>query len=99
MRKIIREMNNEQKLDYIEIIKFKKNINNTSNLSFRQQVAILKFLKENNDIQNFIMFYFLYYLGLNFSSISRILITHFNGNYSLLKLKHRKLKRLKLIVQ
>ena len=96
MRKIIIAVNNEQKLDYKEKIKFKINNNNTSNLSFGQQVAILKFLKENGDIQNFIMFNFLYYLGLSFSSISRILITHFNNNYSLLKLKHGKLKGLKI---
>ena len=89
MRKYIRLLNDEPDLDYKEKIKFSNN-NDCHDLSFRQQVVMIKYLKEKYDIQIILIYYFLYYLGFTYSSCSRLLISHFHKDYMrhLNRLKH-----------
>lgn len=95
MRKYVRLLNCEPNLDYKEKIKLTNNYNN-KDLSLRQQIVMIKFLKEKKDVQVLLIYYFLYYLGFTYSSTSRIMISHFLKNYNLLKTKKSKLKRFKI---
>jgi hypothetical protein len=54
-------------------------------------------LKEKYDLQIIIIFYFLYYLGLTFSTVSRIRITDLKDNPYLLKIKKGNIKKFKII--
>lgn len=96
MRKYIRLINEEPYLNYKTRIHFIKN-ENKKDLTYRQQLALIKFLKENYDIQTLLLFYFLYYLGLNYSTVSRILKGNFNKNFSELKIRKKKFRRYKII--
>ena len=96
MRKFVRLFNDEPNLNYREKIGFTNKIN-TKDLSYRQQVVMLKYLKEKCDVEILLIYFFLYYLGFSYSAVSRILISHFLKNFSLLKIKKGKIKRYKII--
>lgn len=53
----------------------------------REIYAIIDYMKETNDIENLLIFYFLFIKGLNYSNISRILITNFKKDLSYLIIK------------
>lgn len=87
MRKYTRIIHKDIKINYTNKISDKKN---NKNFCFLTDSEILKYisnLKENDKTEIILIFYFLYFSGLNFTSISRIRITHFNKNFSLLKVK------------
>ena len=96
MRKYIRLLNEEPNIDYKYKIDF-KNKNNKANLTPLEQILLIKFLKEKEDLQPLLLFYFLYYLGFTFSTISRIKINHFRNSLHYLKIKKGKTKNYKLI--
>ena len=95
MRKYVRLINGEPNLDYKEKIKLPNNYN-SKDLSLRQQIVMIKFVKEQNDVQILLIYYFLYYLGFTYSMTSRIMVSHFLKDYTLLKSKKSKLKRFKI---
>jgi len=96
MRKYIRLLNEEPNIDYKYKIDF-KNKKNKANLTPLEQILLIKFLKEKEDLQPLLLFYFLYYLGITFSTISRIKINHFRKSLHYLKIKKGKMKNYKII--
>jgi hypothetical protein len=71
------------------------NIKNFSISKF-ESLAIINDLKELNDEENIIIFYFIYIKGLNFSTISRILLRDFKRNFSYLIIKKGTKKKYKI---
>ena len=96
IRKYIRLINDEPNLNYNKKIEF-KNKNRKEVLSSLEQILFIKYLKEKNDLQILLLFYFLYYLGFTFSKVSRIRITDFKNSLSTLNIKKGKLQRYKII--
>ena len=96
MRKYTQLLNDNMKDNYSNKLYFKKVKNNSDSLKIDFIENIIFHLKQNNDLENLIIFYFLYYSGLTFTEISRILPFHFKMNFSLLKIKQGKLKKVKI---
>ena len=96
IRKYIRLINDEPNLNYNKKIEF-KNKNRKEVLSSLEQILFIKYLKEKNDLQILLLFYFLYYLGFTFSKVSRIRITDFKNSLNTLNIKKGKLQRYKII--
>jgi len=96
MRKYIRLLNDEPNLNYNYKIEF-KNKKPKIILTSLEEILLIKFLKEKEDLQPLLLFYFLYYLGMTFSTISRIKITDFRNSLHLLKIKKGKIKNYKII--
>ena len=96
IRKYIRLINDEPNLNYNKKIEF-KNKNRKEVLSSLEQILFIKYLKEKNDLQIMLLFYFLFYLGFTFSKVSRIKITDFKNSLSTLNIKKGKLQRYKII--
>ena len=91
-RKFTRLLNGEPKLNYKEKIKFSPKTKR-NDLSLEEQSLIIKFFKEKNDIQSMLIFYFLYYLDLTYTSISRCTLKHFKYGLSILKVRKEKLRK------
>ena len=82
MRKYVRLINNNFIQDFESKISFKKKKDKYTVLSNDELISITNCFKKRNDIQNLTIFYFLYYSGLNFSTISRILLRNFKKGFS-----------------
>ena len=87
MRKYIRIINKDIQIDYINKISYKRYSKNYCFLTGSEILKYLSNLKENDKTEIILIFYFLYFSGLNFTTISRIRKTHFNNNCSLLRVK------------
>lgn len=87
MRKYSRLLNEDFELEYKNKPNFPRLSRNETIIEENLLVDIINNLKNNIDLENLIIFYFLYYSGITFSSIARILPNHFKNNFSLLKLK------------
>ena len=91
MRRFIRIINNEPHIDYSrKIFRPKSNVSTTSLLSKQELFLLLRDLNKSKDSFSIILLYFLYFLGLNYSFIARILLTDFKSNFTLLILKKGK---------
>lgn len=87
MRKYIRIYNGEPKLNYKEKIVQTRREKESSNLNEEELYYIIKSLMNKDNYLFILLFYFLYFVGLNFSFISRILIQNFNSSLTKLVLK------------
>ena len=87
IRKFIRLINDEPKLDFNEKILRPKTIANNSLLSKDELFLFLNELNEKNDIQSLVLFYLLYFVGLNYSFVSRLVIKNFKSSFKLLIIK------------
>ena len=87
IRKFIRYINDEPKLDFNEKILRPKIIANNSLLSKDELYLFLNELNEKNDIQALVLFYLLYFVGLNYSFVSRLVIKNFKSSFKLLIIK------------
>lgn len=74
MRKYIRILNEEPKLDYRKKIMKPKRELNSFDLNNDELYSIIKYLMEKESHLEILLFYFAYFLGFNYSFISRILI-------------------------
>ncbi len=63
---------------------------NNFSLSTREIEGIINYLSQLNSAQNLLIFYFLLVKGLNYTQVSRILVTNFKKDLSLLFLKQKK---------
>jgi hypothetical protein len=70
-----------------------KKVNNIEQL---ESLAIINTIKKNSDQEMLLVFYFLYVKGLNYTSISRILLTNFKNNFKYLILKKGKKSKYKI---
>jgi hypothetical protein len=95
MKKIIRFYNNEKDLDYQTTI-INPKIKNRQYIKEKEAYSIINILKEKNDKQNLLIFYFLYIKGLNYSTISRILLSNFKNGFSNLVIKKGKKSKHKI---
>lgn len=87
IRKFIRLINDEPKLDFNEKILRPKTIANNSLLSKDELFLFLNELNEKNDIQSLVLFYLLYFVGLNYSFVSRLVSKNFKSSFKLLIIK------------
>ena len=87
MRKYIRIYNEEPKLNYKEKIIQSKRKKEYSNLFEEELYCIIKCLMNKDNCHSILLFYFLFYVGLNFSFVSRINIHNFNSSFTKLILK------------
>ena len=94
MRKYSRLFNDDNNNNYKHKIPFP--YKKPTNVKINQQDIenIINHLKINNDLENLIIFYFLYYSGLTFSDISRIIPFHFKMEFSLLKIRKGKERKI-----
>ena len=86
MRNFVRILNNDKNINYKKKISFQRPIKNSISLTENEQVSLVNNLKKNNDIQNLIILYFLYYSGLTFSLLSRFKISDFKKGFSFIKI-------------
>ena len=94
MRKYVRLINNDFIQDFESKISFKKKKDKYTVLSNDELISITNCFKKRNDIQNLTIFYFLYYSGLNFSTISRILLRNFKKGFQMVYIKKGSLKKI-----
>ena len=55
----------------------------------REVDGIIDFLRQTKDFENILIFYFLFVKGLNYTQVSRILITDFKQDFNYLLLKKK----------
>lgn len=89
MRRFIRIINQEKYLDYSEKIKRYKP-NNSSSITKDELISIFNYINQKNDLLEFLLFYFFYFIGLNYSFIARILIKDFKSSFKSLILRKGK---------
>ena len=87
IREYIRLLNNEPNLNFRE--KITKNIKKTSKTKSNdsQLTIIVKHLMYKSNLLHILLFYFLYFVGLNYSLVSRIMIKNFKNGFKILLLK------------
>ena len=90
MRKFIRIINNEPNLDFSEKIMRPKRISDTSNFSKQELLLFLYDLNISDDIFSALLFYFIYFIGLNYSLVARILLKDLKASFRMLILKKGK---------
>ena len=86
IRKYVRILNNQPKLDFKFKISFSNREKKQSLLTELELASLINNIKINYEIQILIIFYFLYYSGLTFSLVARIKFTDFKQDFSLLKI-------------
>lgn len=96
MKKYSNLINENIKDNYKKKLYFKKNINSAGLINSECIKNIIDNFKNKDDIENLIIFYFLYFSGLTFSDIARILFNHFKMNFSLLIIKHGRTKKINI---
>ena len=86
MRKYIKIYNGEPQLNYKEkLIQIKKK-KEPYEVTGEELYFIIKSLMNKDNYLYILLFYFLYFAGLNFSFISRIMIKNLNSSFSKLSL-------------
>ena len=93
MKKYVHLLNEDKTLNYKNKLSFHKKLKQDALLSENELIEVTNEFKNNNDIENLIIFYLLYYSGLSFNSISRIIIDNFKMNFTILKLSKGKIKK------
>ena len=74
-----------------KIAKAKTNI-----ISRMESLAIINTIKDDNNLEMLLIYYFLYIKGLNFTAVSRLLLTHFRNGFKYLILKKGKKSKYKI---
>lgn len=93
MRKYIRILNGEPKLNYRQKIVETKEISNPLSLNQDELYLIIKHLMKKETYFKILLFYFSYFIELNYSLISRILIKNLNNSFKLYLKKSLKVIR------
>ena len=89
MRRFARIINQEDDLDYSEKIQRNKS-NNSFSITKEELISIFNYINQKNDLLSFLLFYFFYFIGLNYSFISRILIKDFKSSFKSLIIRKGK---------
>lgn len=89
MRRFIRIINQEEDLDYSEKIQRSKS-NNIPSIAKDELISIFNYINQKNDLLAFLLFYFFYFIGLNYSFIARILIKDFKSSFKTLIIRKGK---------
>lgn len=93
MRKFIRILNKKKNINYRYTMPKTLKENNTLKLTKDELTLICEEIKSNYNLQLLLIFYFLYFTGLTFSKVSRIKITDFKSDFSILVEKKEKFKK------
>lgn len=91
IRRYIRLLNGEEKLNYKQKIRFKNNNNSIVKAKEQELIKILKFLRDYSTLQIQIIFYLLYFSGLNYSMVARITLDNFKQSFGTLNMKKGKI--------
>ena len=93
MRKFVRILNCEENLDFKDkiIIPNKNKIENKN--YYKELIKIINHTKESSKPQLLLIFYFLYFSGLNYSTLARITLKDFKKGFNTLTLKKRKIMK------
>ena len=91
IRRYIRLLNGEEKLNYKQKILFKNNNNSIVKAKEQELIKILKFLRDYSTLQIQIIFYLLYFSGLNYSMVARITLNNFKQSFGILNMKKGKI--------
>lgn len=97
MRRFCRILNNNPKLDYKEKITSVKKIKSRI-LPKNELISLCNKIKNKDSLQFSLLFFFLYFFGLNYYKVSRIKITDFKYSFSVLIDKKISDKRKKIIL-
>ena len=94
MRRFSRMLNNDSNLDYQESLCFHKSKNNSLILTEEELNSIVNYLKNKDELECLILFYFLYFSGLNFYYLARCQIKDFHKDFDILKLTKKKTRKI-----
>ena len=94
MRRFSRILNNDPNLDYQESLCFHKSKNNSYILTEEELNSIVNYLKNKDELECLILFYFLYFSGLNFYYLARCRIKDFQKDFDFLKLTKNKTRKI-----
>lgn len=86
LRRYIRKLNNEPNLNFKTKIKVPTFPNKKNNKIFFDIETIASKLREKQDKRNLLILYLLYFEGLNFSYVSRIMIKDIKSHFTTLKI-------------
>ena len=86
-------LNLEEKLDFKEKIKFSKENKISSRNFYKDLLKIITHIKESQQPQILLIFYCLFFLGLNYSLVARITLKNFKHGFKVLTIKKRKLRK------
>lgn len=90
IRRFVRILNQEENLNFRSKIKFNKKEKTDTNKKEKEIIKIITEIRERGTIQILLIFYFLYFLGLNYSTIARITLKNFKKGFNHLILEKRK---------
>ena len=91
IKKFIRMLNIEPKLNYKEKIKIAHKESNNENYLEKDVKEVINYLRGKKSPQSLLIFYFLYFGGFTYSNIARITLRDFKKGFSKLILRKRKL--------
>ena len=84
MRKYVRLVNNEPKLNFQKKQNKIIHISHSEDNKSKDIKIIIKYLSSKSNLLNILLFYFLYYVGLNYSLVSRLMIKNFKQAFKVL---------------
>ena len=84
MRKYVRLLNNEPKLNFQKKLNKIIQNNHSEDNKSKDIKKIIKYLSSKSNLLNILLFYFLYYIGLNYSLVSRLMIKNFKQDFKVL---------------
>jgi len=95
MRKYVRLLNNEPKLNFRNKINKISSKNHPKLNMSKDIIIIIKYLANKSNLLNILLFYFLYFVGLNYSLLSRIMIQNFKRDFDVLIIKKEQKRKFK----
>lgn len=90
LRRFVRILNQEEKLNFRPKIKFNKIEKTDTNKKEKEIIKIITEIRERGTIQILLIFYFLYFLGFNYSTIARMTLKNFKKGFNYLIMEKRK---------
>lgn len=84
MRKYVRLLNNEPKLNFQKKLNKIIQNNHSEDNKSKDIKKIIKYLSSKSNLLNILLFYFLYFIGLNYSLVSRLMIKNFKQDFKVL---------------
>ena len=97
LRRLERALNNEPKLNFKKKIHLLKSDIRCLNINKNDLNKIVSHFREKKVIENLLILYLLYYAGLNFYMISRIMIKNLNSSFKTLILIKSEKKRVHIL--
>ena len=94
----MRVLNQEETLNFRNKIKFNKKESNNAKEKQKEIIKIITEIREKGAIELLIIFYFIYFLGLNYSTVERMALKNFKKEFNYLILKKRKKENVPILM-